>query len=616
MSLKDRLRNKTARDEVVAPEPHKVKLKLNKIATDIAKDVAAAPKNPLVKTKKLALPTTPAALEQAEEDSEWIIRNQQGDKITLDKDQRTAVKYAVDGKSFCMIGKAGTGKTTTVQAIILRLMEEHAHKIKDIQYRIKGQASFVDAPSIAVVAYANKAANNIRNKIQSHPDLGDSMGFNVTTLHNLLEYSMEFYEAITDSGESVTKMRYFPKRDQIHPLEITHLIVEESSMVGVGDHSIWQELYDAMPYGCQVIFLGDINQLPPVGGKAVLSYAVNHLDVVELRTVHRQALDNPIIRQALNCLSGDPIVQDYDRTTERGVRVFSGQNTQTKLPAYKFKIGAERLIQRLIEADQFDPLEDIILCPFNKTGENVVGTREFNAELANYLAKRECREVWEIKAGYNTVYLSVGDRVMIDKYEGVVSAIRINGSYIGKAPKAPSVNMDYFGHCIEPETELKVADEDIVSQYNYGGVDIDLMATKISAEEEGEKTRAASAVVTVQLVEKDQEVVLDRAGHFGEAVFSLGYALSVHKAQGSEWPRVVLVLHDSHSMLLFRELVYTGMTRPRDRLDIIAQPHVLDKAINSPRIKGDTLAAKLEFFNSGYLDLKVPLTKDRDNAQD
>jgi exodeoxyribonuclease V alpha subunit len=81
----------------------------------------------------------------------------------------------------------------------------------------------------------------------------------------------------------------------------------------------------------------------------------------------------------------------------------------------------------------------------------------------------------------------------------------------------------------------------------------------------------------------------------------------VHKAQGSEWRNVIVALHDSARHLIYRELLYTAMTRAMNRLDIIAHKHTLDRAVRNPRIKGNSLEDKLEFFASGYLDLEVPL---------
>lgn len=536
---------------------------------------------------------------------DWaMIRDAHGNPIVLDPDQQKAVRMAIEGKSFAMIGKAGTGKTTTVQAMILAILDHHSSRLKTIDYRIKGLGESVPAISIGVVAFANRAANNIRNKAQAHPDLKEVMDYNVTTLHNMLWYTVEFYD---DPETGKTKRRYFPQKDDLNKLELTHLFVEEASMVAVGDGSIWDEMYKALPDGCQVIFLGDSNQLPPVGGKPVLAYAMQNLPVVELTHVHRQALDNPIVRQALNCLSGKAVETDYNDEQKRGVRVLDPAkvlkaSSNIKLQAYKYRIAAESLCKNMMKLGQYDPYQDIILCPNNKHEDHLVSTKEFNAQIAWELAKKHGREVHEIRAGFNTVYVAVGDKVMIDKYEGIVQKISTNGNYIGTNPKPSSQNLDYKGNMHGGVT----ANLDALNTEGgatYEALDLDKL---VDADDNDEKTRAASHIIDVEL-EDGRIVTLSSAGDFGEAVFSLGYAISVHKAQGSEWRNVIVALHDSARTLLFRELLYTGMTRAVERLDIIVQPHTLKNVINNPRIKGNSLADKIEFFNSGYLDQVVSL---------
>jgi exodeoxyribonuclease V alpha subunit len=60
----------------------------------------------------------------------------------------------------------------------------------------------------------------------------------------------------------------------------------------------------------------------------------------------------------------------------------------------------------------------------------------------------------------------------------------------------------------------------------------------------------------------------------------LAYALTVHRSQGSEIPCVILVLHDSHSILLERQLVYTGVTRAKKQLIIIGSRRALNIAVS------------------------------------
>lgn len=63
----------------------------------------------------------------------------------------------------------------------------------------------------------------------------------------------------------------------------------------------------------------------------------------------------------------------------------------------------------------------------------------------------------------------------------------------------------------------------------------------------------------------------------------MAYAISIHKAQGSEYPAVVIPLAMQHYMLLERNLLYTGVTRGKQLVVIIAQPKALAMAVKNQR---------------------------------
>lgn len=571
-----------------------IRLQVSPVATIT---IPARPK-PLAKPISVSLTSLPPLIPYPELGS---LVDASGKPIKLDTSQILALKLAIQGVDFSIIGKAGTGKSTLMQAISLLWLSRHTWDW--IEYRIKGEGRYELAPSIAIVAYTNKAADNIRNKLMSHPTIAEKFGYNVTTVHTLLEYVVEY----TINDEGVTKRRDYPKKDKDNKLAITHLVLEEASMLGVGPVSLWQQLFDALPDGVQILLLGDINQLPPVIGKSILAYALQQIPVAELTKVHRTALDNPIIRQALSCLEGKKIQQDYHGG--QGVRVFHGKQ-KIKVATANFEVSFSRLVAKMIAAGEFDPYEDMILSPFFKDNDNAVSAKNLAKAVATIISQKEHREVYEIIVGFITMYLAVGDRVFMDKIEGIVTKIEINSMYTGKLPRTASRNMDYSGRIIgnRGAIETEAAGEDFM-EYDYSAVDIDAM---LSSDNEDEKKRSASHIVYIRPKRFLQGE--DRADHICSSVgdfasLTLGYALSVHKAQGSEWPNVIVALHDSNAILLFRELIYTAMTRARNRLDIMAQEHVLDKAVATQRIKGNTLAAKIEYFNGGYLDQIVDISK-------
>jgi exodeoxyribonuclease V alpha subunit len=77
---------------------------------------------------------------------------------------------------------------------------------------------------------------------------------------------------------------------------------------------------------------------------------------------------------------------------------------------------------------------------------------------------------------------------------------------------------------------------------------------------------------------------------------TLSYAVSVHKAQGSEYDMLVLVLLPSHSIMLNRELFYTAVTRAKKRLFLISDENVVLRAVNnsSPSERKTLLPKRLE----------------------
>jgi exodeoxyribonuclease V alpha subunit len=71
------------------------------------------------------------------------------------------------------------------------------------------------------------------------------------------------------------------------------------------------------------------------------------------------------------------------------------------------------------------------------------------------------------------------------------------------------------------------------------------------------------------------------------------FATTVHKAQGSEFDRVLLMLPGKPNRVVTRELLYTGITRSRSRVSIVAGAEVLEKAILSPTRRYSGLVARL-----------------------
>jgi exodeoxyribonuclease V alpha subunit len=505
-----------------------------------------------------------------------------GKAITYNSKQKEFVDVAGSGKSAVLIGAAGTGKTTCQQGTVARLIRSgHAGILEPEGHKYL----MPKTPGIVIVSFTRRAVSNIRRAVS------EDMKNNCLTIHALLEYEPVYYEELdNETGEMKKTMRFEPTRTRYRPLPSTihTCIIEEASMVSV---ELFQELADALPSNCQFIFLGDIQQLPPVFGSAILGYKMLELPVVELTEVYRQALESPIIRLAHRILSGNPIpVAEFPEWKTPG---------QLTIHPWKKKLDPDtalrtiaKFLTQAIDTGHYNPEEDMILMPFNKS----CGTIELNKHIAQHLARKREAVVWEVIAGFNKLYISVGDKVLVDKEDAVVIGIQKNPSYAGAMPQAESKYLDYWGYNSEGGKEATHHLDDSAG-------DVDFLLSQVSARGgDGEdRVRQASHEIRVKLLETDREVTLTTAGELNNLIHA--FALTVHKSQGSEFRKVFLMLHQSHATMLGRELLYTGVTRAREELYIICEPESMTNGIMSQRIKGNTLAEKAEFFK-GKLEAK------------
>lgn len=505
------------------------------------------------------------------------ITDKYGNTITLNDKQWSAVEYALRGESFVLIGAAGTGKTTTMKAVNAALM--HAGKIPIISNH--GHKFLPEnAPGVSISAFTRRATNNIRR------NMTEDLQSNCITIHKLLEYEPVIYEIEDpESGKVRKTMRFEPARNMTNPLprNLTCIEFEESSMISTNLHKeVMDAVYD--PESCQFIYLGDIQQLPPVFGQAVLGFKMLELPVIELTEVYRQAFDSPIIKLAHRILSGKVI-----KAAE-----FPEWNVPDKLKLHPWakRISADSALLTLakffvhaLDKGMYNPETDAILIPFNKS----CGTDELNKHIANKLAKDNEKPVWEVIHGFKKSYFSVGDKCLFDREDCLITNIYTNPSYTGARAQHESKALDYWGN---KSREAKVTDNETDT-----GDDVDFLLAQVSLQGSGDdedRVRACSHVIELYMLDSERTVRIDNAGQVNNLI--LGYAITVHKSQGSEWDKVFLCLHQSHATMLQRELLYTAVTRAKRELFVICEDDSFEKGILGQRIKGNTLAEKAEYF--------------------
>jgi ATP-dependent exoDNAse (exonuclease V) alpha subunit len=498
--------------------------------------------------------------------------------ITLNEQQLAFKNLVLQGKSCILIGAAGTGKTTCTQAALQAIINAGLVPV------ITGSHKHIKPglPGILPCAYTRRATNNIKRAMPS------DLAINTMTIHKAVEYGPQYY-AVTDesTGKIRNTMRFEPARHIMHQLDrtISVVVIDESSMVSV---DLFHELESATSKQTIFIFIGDIQQLPPTFGHAILGYKLTELPVIELTEVYRQALDSPIIKLAHRILSGKilghaEIATDWQYPGQLQINCWPH-----KISAENALMSTAKSICNAYDAGKYDPAEDVILCPYVKGMNNRHGinlsTTGLNAYIANHIARKNNRLTFEIIAGFLKYYYSIGDSVLYEKEDCVIVDILENPQYVGKSYQAASYTLDYWGH-----------DNVALGQaMTNTDIDIDKLIEMTTDNTNSERAIQASHRIIVEYTDSGEKRTISSLSEM--MLLDHSYAMSVHKSQGSEWRKVYLMLHHSHNNMIKRELLYTAVTRAREQLVIICEKDTFIGGIMKQSIKGETLAEKAEYF--------------------
>lgn len=518
----------------------------------------------------------PKVTEAAKETIANTSTGMHGEVITYNAKQQEFIDLVASGESCVLLGAAGTGKTTCSKGANAALIASGCLPVLQTDGHKHLRAG---SPGVIIISYTRRAVNNIR-KVQS-----EDLKNNCVTVHKLLEYKPVYYEMIDPAtGLAKNTMSFEPSRCATNPLpsSIYTIEVEEGSMLSV---ELFNEIRAAIDHKVQWIFIGDIQQLPPVFGSAILGFKMLELPVVELTQVYRQALESPIIRLAHRILSGVPIpVEEYKDWKYPDQLTLHPWAKKLHPDAAVATLGA--FFCKASDSGVYNPDEDMILIPYNKS----CGTIELNAKIANHLARKREATTYEIMAGFNKLYFSVGDKILYDREDAEIIAITKNAAYTGGRIQPESKTLDYWGY--NPNIVADSQSAQFGASVLDEELDIDLLLEQVASEED--RVTQASHSLVIRLLDTASEVSISKAAEVNSLLHS--YALTVHKAQGSEWGKVFFCLHQSHNTMLQRELLYTAVTRAREELYCIVEPESFTKGIISQKIKGNTLAEKAEFF--------------------
>lgn len=307
-------------------------------------------------------------------------------------------------------------------------------------------------------------------------------------------------------------------RNDKNVLECDALIIDELSMV---DSQLFESVMRALPLGCRLIMVGDSDQLPSVGAGNILSdlIACGKIPVVQLNEIFRQSMESLIVTNAHRIVKGEqPVI---DSTT--GDFFFM---KRTSLSSLTTTI-AELFTTRLPKSYGLSPLNDIqILCPGRK---GQIGTRELNNVLQ---ASINPKASFKREININGTILRMGDKVMQNKNNYDIPWTKDSG-----------------------ETGEGVFNGDI-----------------------GILTAVSGSPAVLQVTYDDKVALYDAES---AADLELAYAVTVHKSQGNEFNAVIIPLYNNPPQLIYRNLLYTAVTRAKRLLIIVGSSNTLYRMVEN-----------------------------------
>jgi exodeoxyribonuclease V alpha subunit len=509
----------------------------------------------LYTSKRMAMPGDPRNVDRKRVDF-WIERYCDVKNILLSEEQTSAVRGIVCEKHSVLTGGPGVGKTTTT-LVLVKLLE--AMRLK-----------------VLLAAPTGRAAQRMM----------DVVGRKAKTIHRLLGWQMGGF-----------------KKNEESPLDVQFLIVDECSML---DISLTASLLKAVPHDSQILFIGDADQLPSVGAGNVLKdiIASGKVSCFKLTRVFRQAQKSQIIKYAHEINQGelpriespfknpeiwtkesDCLFMDSDEATQEQMSFISRvKRIYPKIVEKQAEGGSDDALYQFRTDEPVSPYESELTIP--KKFQHVDLEKVYRAE----------NRVDELLSVLNKVHpwsslrygLSASDVIRrlylewIPKYCGQGAEIQIlspmtRGSLgtltlnkmIQEAVNPPEKGKSQL---MVGERIFRVGDRVIHRKNNYElevfngdigvirGIDNQELTCEVAFSPDGR---------TVQY-QRDEIPQLD-----------LSYAITIHKSQGSEFEAVIISVLSQHFKMLFRNLIYTGLTRARKLAVFVGTRKALAMAVKN-----------------------------------
>jgi len=469
-------------EEIIARYLEQLNEEKKVVITDVNEQKAVYEKNMYddeqFVVKKLDL-ISKYGIKVSDKDCEPLIKMvQASNAIQYSPEQDRAITEALENGVFILTGGPGTGKTTITKAMISILESFGA--------------------SVVLCAPTGRAAKRME----------EATGYETKTIHRLLEAQKDEM-----NGETLFL------RNQDSPIDEDVVIVDESSMI---DLPLMAALLRAVKRTIKIIFIGDANQLPPVGPGYVFQDIVksDRYNTIELTHIFRQSSESMIVVNAHSINDGEHL----ELKPVHGNDFFIVGKSDDEATLDTIVSLCEKGLKDKYKKTIFDGIQ--VISPSRKGS---CGTEALCTRLQEKLNppsddKRE-------KKFMNTIF-RVGDKVMQNKNnytlpwkkEGEADGEGVFNGDIGIIKsisyKDETVTVDYDGR---------------IAQYDF--------------------------------------TMLDE--------LELAYAITVHKSQGSEYPIIVIPLYKTSPKLLTRNLLYTAVTRAKNIVVLVGIPEIINSMIDN-----------------------------------
>jgi len=414
------------------------------------------------------------------------IRNIEADTgLRLEQMQEEAVREAARQGFLVVTGGPGTGKTTTINAII-RYFESEGMDIR-------------------LAAPTGRAAKRMT----------EATGYEAQTIHRLLELS----GGPDNDGKSSASF----ERNEQNPLETDVVIIDEMSMV---DIHLMHALLKALVPGTRLVLVGDVNQLPSVGPGSVLKDIIysDAFPVLRLTKIFRQASQSDIIVNAHKIHKGELVALD-----NKSMDFFFLKRYDANIIIRVLLALIQEKLPNFVDARPYDIQ---VLTPMRK---GALGVERLNVVLQQYLnpATPDKKEKEYAKGLFRE-----GDKVMQIK-----NNYQLEWEIRSRYGIAIDSGMGVFNGDVGIVSEIRHFSEEMVVEFDEG------------------------RMVTYSF--KDLEEL------------ELAYAITIHKAQGSEYPAVLLPILTGPKPLMNRNLLYTAVTRAKKCVTVVGSPETFQLMIEN-----------------------------------